>query len=84
MVTASTGFVGVIAACLIMARRFAGDGRRRWSIWSAATGALFVGALVGLSATGNPFWMFVFTGAVVLVFTWLATLAVRARTGESF
>jgi hypothetical protein len=83
MVTAGIGFVGVIAACLSMARRFAGHGRRGWSVWSAATGVLFVGALAGLSAGGNPFWIFTFTGAVVLVFTWLAALAVRARSGKS-
>lgn len=83
MVSASTGFIGVIVACLIMARRFAGHGRRAWAIWSAATGGLFVGALIGLSATGNPFWIVTFTGAVVLVFTWLAALAVRASRGLS-
>ncbi|MEU9828951.1 DUF998 domain-containing protein [Micromonospora chersina] len=82
VVTASTGFVGVIAACLIMTRRFAECARRGWAVWSAATGMLYVGALVGLSSTGTPFWIFTFTGAVVLVFTWLAALAMDTRGGQ--
>jgi hypothetical protein len=83
MVTASTGFIGLIIACIIMARRFADDGRRAWSVWSAATGVLFIAATAGLSATGKPFWILTFTGAVVLVFTWLAALAIRVRSGRS-
>lgn len=83
MVTASTGFLGAIAASWIMARRFSAQGQRVWATCSAATGVFFVGALVGLSATGNPFWILTFTGAIVVVFTWLAALAVRALTRPS-
>lgn len=83
LASASIGFLGLMLACLVMARRFAAAGRRGWAVSSAATGVLFVAALVGLSATGNPFWIYAFTGTVVLVFSWLAALAARARSGRS-
>jgi uncharacterized protein DUF998 len=39
-------FVGLPAACLVFARRFAGRGERGWAIYSAATGLLFMAGFV--------------------------------------
>jgi hypothetical membrane protein len=39
-------FVGLPAACLVLARHFARSGNRRWAIYSATTAALFALAFV--------------------------------------
>ena len=44
------GFLGLIAACLVLARRFGRAGRRGWAVYSAATGVLFTAAFVGIAA----------------------------------
>jgi hypothetical protein len=78
-VCAGIGFGCMIAACLVMARRFARDGERGWAGFSAVTGVAFLGAFVGVasSGAGNPALIYTFIGAVVLVFAWMSALAVR-------
>jgi hypothetical protein len=79
MMAASIGFIGVIAACFILARRFAAAGERGWAIGSRAVGIFFVGSFVGLSGTGSAAGIVAFTLGVIAVFTWIAALAVRYR-----
>lgn len=50
--TGGVGFLGLIGACLVMARRFAGQGQRGWAVYSLATGILFFAAFAGI-ATGR-------------------------------
>ena len=69
----------MIAACLVMARRFARAGDRGWAGFSAVTGVAFLGAFIGVasSGSGSPALIYTFIAAVVLVFAWIAALAVR-------
>jgi hypothetical protein len=78
-VCAGIGFACMIAACLVMARRFARAGERGWARFSAVTGVAFLGAFVGVasSGSGSPVLIYTFIAAVVLVFAWIAALAVR-------
>ena len=78
-VCAGIGFGCMIAACLVMARRFAATGERGWAGFSAVTGVAFLGAFVGVasSGSGNPALIYTFIAAVVLVFAWISALAVR-------
>jgi hypothetical protein len=87
-VCAGIGFGCMIAACLVMAHRFArasSDGRstsvgdRGWAGFSAVTGVAFLGAFIGVasSGSGNPALIYTFIAAVVLVFAWISALAVR-------
>jgi hypothetical membrane protein len=78
-VFAGIGFVCMIAACLVMARRFARVHQRGWSAFSAGTGVAFLGAFVGVasSGSGNPALIYTFIAAVVLVWAWMSALAVR-------
>ena len=78
-VCAGIGFACMIAACLVMARRFARTGDRGWAGFSAVTGVAFLGAFIGVasSGSGSPALIYTFIAAVVLVFAWIAALAVR-------
>jgi len=78
-VCAGIGFGCMIAACLVMARRFARTGERGWARFSAVTGVAFLGAFVGVasSGAGKPALIYAFIAAVVLVFAWMSALAVR-------
>src|SRR5262245_50459026 len=78
-VCAGIGFGCMIAACLVMARRFGAAGDRGWAGFSAVTGVAFLGAFIGVasSGSGNAALIYTFIAAVVLVFAWISALAVR-------
>ena len=69
-------FVGLIAACFVFARRFAGIGHRGWAAYCAASGAaaplLIVIAMTGAFAAGV---VLALMGLVTSA--WIAVLAVR-------
>jgi hypothetical protein len=72
------GFLALITACLILARRFAAERRRGWAIYSAATGVAFLAAFAGIaSASGSGVLNVAFACAVVLAFGWISALSVR-------
>ena len=79
MITASIGFLAVITATMVMARYFASQHDRTWTMWSLTAGIGFLGSFLGVSSTGSSAGVVAFTLGVVTVFTWLATLAVRIR-----
>ena len=75
---AGVGFVAVAAACFVLARRFRAEGGRRLAHFSRATGVVFIGGFLCVaSGAGSVAANLLFTGAVVLVFTWLAVVAVH-------
>ena len=69
------GFLGMVAACLVLGRRFARAGRRRWALASRVTGVAFLASFIGIS-TGSTAATLPFVAGVVLSFGWLAALAV--------
>lgn len=72
------GFLALIAACGVFARRFASQGRRGWAVYSAATGLVFLAAFVGIaSGSGDVATTVAFTIAVLLTWKWLALLSVH-------
>jgi hypothetical protein len=74
------GFLGLIAACLVTARRFGRAGRRGWAVYSAVTGVLFTAAFVGIaSGSASPVLNISFGVAVTLGWTWLTAVALDAR-----
>jgi hypothetical membrane protein len=69
------GFLGLVAACLTLGRRLAGEDRRGLAIFSYATGALFLTGFVTMAASGgSTAGLLGFTGAVVLASAWLTTI----------
>jgi len=70
------GFLAMIAACLVLGRRFAAGGRRGWALASRATGVAFLAAFAGIT-TGSTAATLPFVAGVVLSFGWLTALAVH-------
>ncbi|MGW5264546.1 DUF998 domain-containing protein [Microbispora sp. NPDC004025] len=78
LASGGVGFACLVAACFVLARRFARSGRTAWAWGSRATGALFAaGFLAMVSAAGAAWSNLAFTGAVVLGWAWIAALAVH-------
>jgi hypothetical protein len=78
------GFAGLIVACLVMARRFRRDGQRGWALFSLGTGVLYLVSFVGIGASGGHAALnLAFTAAVILGWTWVTLLMLRARSGSS-
>lgn len=69
------GFLGMIAGCLVLGRRFAAEGRRGWALTSRGIGVAFLAAFAGIT-TGSTAATLPFVAGVVLSFGWLSALAV--------
>jgi hypothetical protein len=77
-VAGGIGFLGLIAACFVFARRFAALRQRGWAAYSATTGLIFFAAFLGIASGSNKAWVIViFTAAVVLTWAWLSMVAAR-------
>lgn len=71
-------FLSLIAACFVLARRFAGLGQRGWATYCVATGV----ALLGLMAWPDRDTVLVqLAVAIVLGWAWLSVLAARLLRG---
>lgn len=65
------GFTCIAAACFVLARRYASEGRRGFAAYSIVTGVAFLTAFTAMAASGgNVIANLVFTAAVILVFSW--------------
>jgi uncharacterized protein DUF998 len=79
------GFIALIAACFVFARRFAAHGQRGWAWYSVATGALFFAAFFGIAAGSGQaeatvaIVNVVFFVAAVLAWAWVSTVAAWLR-----
>ena len=49
-VTGGIGFLALIAACFVFARRFGKQGQRGWAVYSLVTGVLFLAAFFGIAS----------------------------------
>lgn len=79
-ITAAIGFLALIAACIVIARRFASQGLLGWAIYSVGSGLLFFAAFVGVATGSGQSWSVIgFWIGVVFIWTWIAILAGRLR-----
>jgi hypothetical protein len=80
LVTGAIGFVGFIAACFVIARRFNWRGRGGWATFSRITGVVFATAFIGIAAGSqqggvvSAIVILAFTAAVVLGWAWLSLM----------
>ena len=82
LVSGAIGFLAMIGACFVFARRFVGLGETGWAAYSAVTGVLFLAAFAGIASGSNqPAIVLSFVAAVILVFVWLALLARKLERG---
>ncbi|MEU7871744.1 DUF998 domain-containing protein [Dactylosporangium sp. NPDC049140] len=80
LVSGSIGFIGLIGACLVMARRFTRAGRSGWAVYSRVTGIFFLAAFVGIaSGAGNALINITFTVAIAAGWLWLSATTLRLR-----
>jgi hypothetical protein len=77
-VAGGIGFVCLVVACLLVAGRFAAEGRQGWARFSRATGVLFLAGFVAVAAGAGAAWSnLAFTAAVVLAWSWVSALAAQ-------
>ena len=69
-------FVGLIAACFVLARRDVGLGQRGWAVYCVATG-LSAPVLIVLASTGVIAAGVALAGLGAVTSGWIATVAVR-------
>ena len=75
---AGVGFLCLIVACLLLARRFSADGQRGWAVFTRATGIVFLAAFVGIaSGAGSVATTLGFVAAVILMCGWMSATSVR-------
>jgi hypothetical protein len=78
LVSGSLGFLALIAACFVLARRFARLGQRGWMIYSILTGILVLAAVVGISSGSQQAAIIVgFFTAGILGWAWISALSLR-------
>lgn len=78
LVAAGFGFLCLVAACIVMARRFAAERRRGWMAYSILAGAAFLAAFAGLaSGSASSVVVLAFWSALILVWSWMAAVSVH-------
>jgi len=71
------GFTALAIGTFVLARRYAAHGRRAWAVGSRIVGVLLFGSFAAMaSGGGSPATLLAFTAAVVLVFGWIAAVAI--------
>jgi hypothetical protein len=83
--SAGIGFLCLIAACFVVARRYRAEGRPRWAAFSAVTGGLFLAGFAGIaSGAGDVAVNLAFVASILLVWAWMSAVAVdRYRTAAA-
>jgi hypothetical protein len=77
-IAGAIGFSCLIAACFVLARRFAAEGATGYARTSRAVGVLFGAGFVAVAAGGGAAWsLLAFTAAVIMVCGWQAAVAVN-------
>ena len=77
------GFLGLIAACFVFARRFAARRQRGWVAYCVATGVIYLAAFAGIAVGSNSVGVITtivilaFSVAVVLGWAWVSAMAVK-------
>jgi hypothetical protein len=78
-VTAAIGFVALIGACFVMARRFNTPHQRGWKLFSQLTGIIFLAGFIGIAeGLGNSWAILGFWIAVIFALAWISA-AVSAK-----
>lgn len=77
-IAASLGFVCLIAACFVLARRFDGS----WKVWTRVLGVILLLALMGVSsgsASSNDFVTPAFIASASIGYLWTAAVAAKFK-----
>jgi hypothetical membrane protein len=78
LIAGGIGFLALVAACFVIARRFTAEQRRRWALVSRLTGLVFLAGFIGIaSGSGNPATVIGFWVAVVAAWAWISALSLH-------
>lgn len=77
------GFVGLVAACFVFARRFFAIRERGWAAYSIATGVVFLGAFLGIASGSQGPFSLIFAVAVVIAWVWISAMSARLMGGTA-
>jgi uncharacterized protein DUF998 len=82
LISGSIGFLALIAACFVFARRFRATGEIGWARYSLVTGLVVLAAVVGISS-GNliPIVNLGFTTSGVIAWLWATAICARTWAG---
>ena len=89
IVSGAVGFIALIAACLVLARRFAASKRRGLSAYFVLTGVFFLASFFGIAAgSGQSGAMLTivnlaFTAGVILAWAWVSVISLRLMSETS-
>ena len=76
---AGVGFLCLVAACFVVARRFASQSRNAFAWFSRVTGVAFLGAFAGVaSGSDSAAVVIAFWVALLVAWTWIALVSVDA------
>jgi len=71
------GFAGLIAACFVLASRFARTGRRDLAWFSRVTGVVFLAGFAGIASGSHGPTTLAFVAAVLVAWAWVSTVCVH-------
>ena len=81
-ITGGVGFLALIAACFVFARRFATLHQRGWAAYSVITGIVFFAGFIGIaSGSGNSWTVLGLWIGVVFAWIWISVLTRRLMIG---
>ncbi|MEV0823184.1 DUF998 domain-containing protein [Nonomuraea rubra] len=76
MAVGGVGFLCAVAACYVLASRFARDGRKGWAWYSRVTGTLFLGSFTGIASGGGIAWSnLAFVAGIVALWSWMSLVS---------
>ena len=77
-VSGGIGFVCLVVACFVLARRFLADDLWGWATFSRITGVLFLAGFFTLAAGGGSSWAnLAFTAAILLAAAWVSMTSIH-------
>jgi hypothetical membrane protein len=82
-VSGGIGFLGLIAACFVFARRFAAQRLRGWAVYCMATGVIYLAAFAGIAVGSNSVGVITttvilaFSVTVVIGWAWISAMAAK-------
>ena len=87
LISGAIGFVGLIASCMVFARRFSSLTHRGWAAFSIVAGVVFLAAFFGIASGSQQQGaaltavILAFTAAVVLSWTWVSSVSAKLMAG---
>ncbi|MGW3345670.1 DUF998 domain-containing protein [Nonomuraea rubra] len=76
MAVGGVGFLCAVAACYVLASRFARDGRKGWAWYSRVTGTLFLGSFIGIAGGGGIAWSnLAFVAGILALWIWMSLVS---------